>query len=1069
MPLAQTSRPSSTAVRAAARAGAPPAAVATSLRQLKRRLALNVAVADIAGVWPLDKVTGELSAFAAGCLGALTDSILLQLARDGQLAIGGDPEAAALTVLGMGKLGAGELNYSSDIDLILLYDRDAPALAGNELLSRHFVRGARMLVQLMSEASADGYIFRTDLRLRPDPGSTPLAMSVQAAELYYESVGQNWERAAMIKAHPVAGTLAVGATFLADLTPYIWRKHLDFAAIHDIHSIKRQIDAYRGGGAVKVLGHNVKLGRGGIREIEFFAQTQQLIFGGRNPSLRLRATCAALRALAAAGHVAPAAADELIEAYGFLRRVEHRLQMVHDHQTHSLPNDEAGVAAIATFLGYVDSSAFQQDLLDHLHCVESHYARLFEEAPSLAGPGGNLVFTGTDDDPGTLETLATLGFRDPSAAAGIVRRWHHGRYRATATARARELLTELMPGLLKALASTAAPDQALLNFDLFLGNLPAGIQLFSLFKANPALLELVAAIMGSAPGLAAHLARRTLLLDSVLSPAFYRPLPAAPEMAADLAAQLAKVDHEQDILDLARRWANDRRFQVGVQQLKAIVRPAEAGLAYSDIAAATISALCDRVEQRFAETHGGFRGQRLAVLGMGKLGSREMSATSDLDLIFVYDIPSGLETSDGAQPLPMTQYYTRLSAKIVTALTAHTNEGGLYEVDMRLRPSGRAGPLANSLEGFASYHAQSAWTWEQMALTRARVIHGPPGLAERLSDIVKTTLCRPRDPEALVRDVADMRDRIARHMPAKSPWDFKHLPGGLFDIDFVAQYLALRHAAGAARPARPASRRDAAPHGRGRPFGAKRRRAPARRPYAALGRAEPAAAHPERRRGGVRRDQGAGGPAAPDRGDRGGARPRRIAGAHRSGDASGACYIPAYRRGAGARRRLETPQRGQRERFMSVEEGKKAPDFSAATDGGKKLKLSDLRGKPVVLYFYPKDDTSGCTAEACGFRDSLPDFSKVKAQVIGVSKDSVEKHDKFKKKYSLTFPLVSDEDGKICAKYGTWVEKSLYGRKYMGIERATFLIDKTGTVAKVWHKVKVPGHVDEVLQAVKAL
>lgn len=783
------------AVQSGARDGNLPAAVATALRRLKRHVALAVAVADIAEVWSLEQVTGELTAFASGCLDALTDSILLQLARDGQLGIGNDPAAAALTVLGMGKLGAGELNYSSDIDLILLYDRDAAALAGNDQLSRHFVRAARMLVQLMSETSADGYIFRTDLRLRPDPGSTPLAMSVQAAELYYESVGQNWERAAMIKAHPVAGNRAVGAAFLGDLTPYIWRKHLDFAAIHDIHSIKRQIDAHRGGSAVKVLGHNVKLGRGGIREIEFFAQTQQLIFGGRNPTLRHRATCETLRALAATGHIAPSAADELIEAYGFLRKVEHRLQMVDDRQTHSLPSDEAGVAAIATFLGYPDSPSFQKDLLDRLHCVEGHYAHLFEEAPSLAGPGGNLVFTGTDDDPGTLATLQTLGFRDPSAAAGIVRRWHHGRYRSTATARARELLTELMPGLLKALGSTAAPDQALLNFDLFLGNLPAGIQLFSLFKSNPALLELVAAIMGSAPGLAAHLARRTILLDSVLSPAFYLPLPPAEEMQADLARQLAGVEHEQDILDLARRWANDRRFQIGVQQLKAIVRPAEAGLAYSDIAAATISAVCDRVERLFADVHGGFRGQRLAVLGMGKLGSREMSATSDLDLIFVYDIPPDLEASDGRQPLAPIQYYTRLSAKIVTALTAHTNEGALYEVDMRLRPSGRAGPLANSLEGFESYHAQSAWTWEHMALTRARVIHGPAALVERLTEIVKGTLCRPRDAAALLRDVADMRDRIARHAPPKSPWDFKHLRGGLFDIDFVAQYLALRHAA----------------------------------------------------------------------------------------------------------------------------------------------------------------------------------------------------------------------------------------------------------------------------------
>jgi glutamate-ammonia-ligase adenylyltransferase len=787
------------AIRDDARRDAAPAAVAADLRRLKRKLALAVAVADIAGLWSLEKVTGALSGFAGGSLDALVDAILLQLARDGRLALSGDPDAAGFTVLGMGKLGAGELNYSSDIDLILLYDRDAPAFAadrsGGEQIPQHFVRAARLLVQLMSETSVDGYIFRIDLRLRPDPGSTPLAMSVQAAELYYESVGQNWERAAMIKAHPVAGNRGVGAAFLGGLTPYVWRRHLDFAAIHDIHSIKRQIDAHRGTARLTgVPGHNIKLGRGGIREIEFFAQTQQLIFGGRNPALRLRGTCPSLLALSAAGHVAERTAQELIEAYGFLRRLEHRLQMIDDQQTHSLPHDAAGVAAIATFMGYAEAGAFEADLLARLRLVERHYGQLFEEAPSLAGPGGNLVFTGSDDDPGTLKTLATLGFGDPSAAAGMVRRWHHGRYRATRSARARELLTELMPALLKALGATAAPDQALLNFDLFLANLPAGVQLFSLFKANPALIELVAAIMGSAPRLAAHLARRTLLLDSVLSPDFYTPLPPAPAMARELADVLARAHDEQDILDAARRWTNDRRFQVGVQQLKGIVRPAQAGVAYSDIAEATISALSDRIERLFAEAHGGFAGQRLAVLGLGKLGSREMSATSDLDLIFIYDVPAGLEASDGPQPLPPIQYYTRLSARMVTALTALTNEGALYEVDMRLRPSGRAGPLANSLEGFAAYHAQSAWTWEHMALTRARVIHGPAPLADRLNEILRATLCKPRDPAVLVRDVADMRDRIARHAPPKSLWDFKHLAGGLFDVDFVAQYLALLHA-----------------------------------------------------------------------------------------------------------------------------------------------------------------------------------------------------------------------------------------------------------------------------------
>jgi glutamate-ammonia-ligase adenylyltransferase len=783
------------ATASAARAGENPAAIATALRREKRRFALAVAVADIAGAWPLERITGTLSALANGCLEALIDAILLQVERDGQFSLGGDPDSAGLTVLGMGKLGADELNYSSDIDLILLFDRDAPALAGNEQIQRHFVRAARMLVQLMSEVSSDGYIFRTDLRLRPDPGSTPLAMSVQAAELYYESVGQNWERAAMIKAHPVAGNRAVGKAFLADLRPYIWRKHLDFAAIHDIHSIKRQIDAHRGGGTVKVLGHNVKLGRGGIREIEFFAQTQQLIFGGRDPSLRLRGTCPTLRALSLAGHVSPKAADELIEAYGFLRRVEHRLQMIDDQQTHNVPDDEAGAAAVATFLGYPDSQSFKTALLARLRCVEGHYARLFEEAPSLAGPGGNLVFTGTDDDPGTLESLQAMGFRDASAAASIVRRWHHGRYRATATARARELLTELMPGLLKALGSTSSPDQALLNFDRFLGNLPAGVQLFSLFKANPALIELVATIMGSAPRLADHLARRSILLDSVLSPDFYLPLPPTEELKAGLSAAMARVEHEQDLLDAARRWTNDHRFQIGVQQLKSIVRPSQAGIAYSTLAEATISALCDSVERRFAEAHGGFRGSRLAVMALGKLGSHEMTATSDLDLIFIYDIPPDMESSDGARPLAPIQYYTRLSQKIVVALTALTNEGGLYEIDMRLRPSGRAGPLANSLEAFENYQAQSAWTWEHLALTRARVIHGPAALADRLGQIIRATLRRRRDPAALVRDVADMRDRIADHVRARSIWDFKNVRGGLFDIDFVAQYLALRYAA----------------------------------------------------------------------------------------------------------------------------------------------------------------------------------------------------------------------------------------------------------------------------------
>ncbi|HKU93851.1 MAG TPA: bifunctional [glutamine synthetase] adenylyltransferase/[glutamine synthetase]-adenylyl-L-tyrosine phosphorylase, partial [Vineibacter sp.] len=580
------------------------------------------------------------------------------------------------------------------------------------------------------------------------------------------------------------------------LRPYVWRKHLDFAAIHDIHSIKRQIDAHRGTGTVKVAGHNVKLGRGGIREIEFFVQTQQLIYGGRNPALRVRGTVDGLNALAEAGLIQDKVAHALAECYGFLRRVEHRLQMVDDRQTHVLPADEAGLAAIATFMGYDDGAAFANELLRTFRTVESHYARLFEDAPSLAAPGaGNLVFTGTDADPETLTTLIDLGFREPQVAWQIVSRWHHGRYRATQTARARELLTELKPALLKALAATVDPDQALLRFDTLLANLPAGVQLFSLFKSNPSLLDLVARIMGSAPRIANHLARRPILLDGVLSADFLAPLPDADVLAADLGRMLDNAGDEQDLLDFARRWTNDRRFQVGAHLLTGAVSPREAARAYSDVATAVVAELAARVEALFARQHGGFDGPRMAVVAMGKLGSREMTATSDLDLMFVYDVPDGLDQSDGARPLAPTQYYTRLSQRILNALTVQTNDGALYEVDMRLRPSGNAGPIACSLTAFDAYQADQAWTWEHMALCRARVIAGPPAVRARVEATIRGTLCRQRDPDKLLRDVADMRARVATHRPPKGPWDFKLIRGGLFDVDFVVQYLCLRHAA----------------------------------------------------------------------------------------------------------------------------------------------------------------------------------------------------------------------------------------------------------------------------------
>ncbi len=770
-----------------------------ALRVAKRRVALVVALADIAGAWSLSQVTGALSSFAEAALGVGLSQLLHEAARAGVLALPHPDEpqrACGLVVLGMGKFGARELNYSSDIDLIVLFDPERVETRGADDTHQVLHRMVRELVAIMGARTREGYVFRTDLRLRPDTGATPLAVSTAVAEYYYESLGQNWERAAMIKARPVAGDLETGAVFLKRLIPFIWRKHLDFAAIQDIHSIKRQINAHKGHHEIAVAGHNIKVGRGGIREIEFFAQTQQLIWGGRIPELRLRATCAALEALARAGRTDPGAVRHLIVAYEFLRKLEHRLQMIADEQTHTLPEDPAGLAAIARFMGFADAETFSRHLTEQLTQVERHYAELFEDAPELGGAEGNLVFTGTDDDPDTLRTLEELGFSDGAAVSSCVRGWHHGRIRATRSTRARELLTELMPALLSALGRSVNPDAAFMKFNEFLTNLPSGVQLFSLFYSNPGLLDQLAEIMGSAPRLAEHLSRYPNLFEGILTGDFYQPLPGPEALTADLGQALDQAADFQDVLDVVRRWTHDREFQVGMQLLRNLIAGDQAGAALSRVADTVLQALLPLVEREFARQHGRLPGGAYVIVGLGKLGGREMTFESDLDLIFIYQASQGLDTpSDGDRPLAASQYYARLSQRLTSAVSAMTPEGRLYEIDTRLRPSGQAGPVASEIDGFEAYQRRSAWTWEHMALTRARIIAGSPALAERVRGVMRDAITRQRDPATLARDVADMRERIDRERHTDNPWRLKHVRGGLLDLDFVAQYLQLRHCA----------------------------------------------------------------------------------------------------------------------------------------------------------------------------------------------------------------------------------------------------------------------------------
>jgi len=761
------------------------------LRVFKGDIALLAALCDLGGVWPVMSVARRLSEAADAAVAAAVRFLFRQAGRKGDWLA---PEPSGYIVLAMGKHGAFELNYSSDIDLIVFYDPARIRLRPEVETQHFFVRLTRDLVRLLHERTEHGYVFRTDLRLRPDPGSTPLAISTDAALNYYETVGQNWERAALIKARPIAGDMAAGRSFLESLSPFVWRKYLDFAAIADIHAMKRQIHALRGFDQIAVAGHDIKVGRGGIREVEFFVQTQQLIAGGRQPALRVPETLVALERLTAAGWIGTGVRHDLDGAYRFLRMVEHRLQMIADEQTQALPEDTDKLDVLACFCGFPDAAAFAARLTAELERVQAHYVRLFEQSPELTRRGANMVFAGEADDPGTLEALSGMGYARPGAVIAGVRAWHHGRYPAVRTARARELLTEMQPLLVEALAATANPDLAFVGFDRFLAELPSGVQLFSLLKQNPGLIELIAAIMGTAPRLARILSKRRRVLDAVLAPGFFGSVPSEGDLDAIIAAELDGAGDFEDVLDRARRIGHEQAFLIGVRVLTGSIGAAQAGGAFALLAERMIAAVQAGVEREMAKVHGRVPGGGMAVVAMGKLGGREMTAASDLDLIVVYDFDARAELSDGLKPLPTIQYYTRLTQRLIGALASQTAEGCLYEVDMRLRPSGQKGPVATQLSSFIDYHQRDAWTWEHLALTRARVICGPPALRAAVEHAIRHALTRRREPAKIANDVRDMRARIEKEKGTNDVWDLKQVRGGLVDLEFIVQHLQLVHA-----------------------------------------------------------------------------------------------------------------------------------------------------------------------------------------------------------------------------------------------------------------------------------
>ena len=811
----------------------PRAAIAAALRQAKRQVALAAGVADIGSLWNLEQVTTALSNLAEAALGASIRHLLLAAAARRELLLpnpASPEQGSGFIVLGMGKLGARELNYSSDIDLMLLYDPDAYPVAdhpGHEDLRRIFVRMSNDLVALMQTRDAGGYVFRTDLRLRPDPASTPPAVSLPAALTYYESHGQTWERAAMTKARPVAGDLARGQSFLEAIRPFIWRRNLDFPAFEDIRAMKRRIDRHKNATSAKfpiveadpverLLGHDLKLGHGGIREIEFMAQTMQLVWAGRAPELRDPTTLGALGRLADGNYLPAGLAAELASTYALLRRAEHRLQMQDDRQTHSLPTTREAFDAFARFMGESDADALAATLLTPLVRTRDAFEALFSSSdPAESEPVGPEFDLDGDDLSGQLDAI---GFPQPARAAGILAIWQRRQLRALRSDRAYSLLREILPALLRTFREQRDPVLVLTRFDTLLARQSAGIQLLSLFGRNPPLIGRLAAVLNAAPWLADHLAAVPAALEGLLVPEEGKEAEKLLLRLVD--AQLQSADSLEEAIRRARLLVRGEEFRLSLAQMDGRLDVDQAGEARSALTDRVIARMLDQVLCDHLGRFGRVAGGGMVVVALGKAGSREMMAGSDLDLMLVYDHSgTAMESAfPGSRPgskltlpmqgssirkrtLPVSQYYTRLAHSLIAALSAPGAGGPLYALDMRLRPSGSKGPVAVSLASFERYHAERSWTWERMALSRARVVAGPQALRTRVAAAIRIALDRPEiSRETLLHDACAMRARLAAELPPHGRWDVKLRPGGLMEVEFIAQIMqvasrdpALRH------------------------------------------------------------------------------------------------------------------------------------------------------------------------------------------------------------------------------------------------------------------------------------
>lgn len=762
--------------------------------RINRKLhALFVALCDLTGYWNIERITLALSDFAdASVQTAFKAAFYEHYHQKFKIKIALETiDICDLVVLALGKHGAQELNYSSDIDLIIFFKNPTVPLLPNNFNEQDYIKIAQRLAQILQERTPEGFVHRVDYRLRPDPASTQVAVSFASAHSYYENVGQNWERAAFIKARPVAGNLQIGKEFVKDLKPFIWRKYFDFSSISEIHLMKKQIHSIHGFEERTLSGANIKLGYGGIREIEFFVQAQQLIFGGKNLILRGMQTIPMLYELEKTQWISKRARNDLTEAYNFLRLIEHRLQMVRDEQTQCLPIEKKDLLQIARFCGFSNLSEFRKIFFKHTDKVRHHYSLLFKKEDSKSKENYPLIFQGQEYISETVLRLKNIGFRRPEAVIDIINDWKLGKRRALISSKAREVLNKTITELLEALGKTANPEAALSILDQAFLKMPASVELLTILHSHETLRSLFADLLGSAPRLAQMVMHTPHILDCIIDPAFLTPIRHTKSLEKQIRYMMGDPTHFEAFLDIIRDTIRQFHFLTGARLLSGLLSPDDLGHVYSGMAEAAIRITFEQVLKEFSKEYGEIQNASFAILGLGRLGSRQMTARSDLDLIMIYDFSPEYRESTGNKKVDVTTYTTRLTQRLIAALSVPTRRGELYEVDLRLRPQGGKGPIAVQVSSFFSYQEEESDLWEHMALTRARVITGDLNFSKLITQEIRKIIKKERSPPDVIREARKMRSYIATHKGDKNPWNFKLARGAILDLDFLAQTIVL--------------------------------------------------------------------------------------------------------------------------------------------------------------------------------------------------------------------------------------------------------------------------------------